>query len=349
MINKSRGIYCFNSEGIWSNQQLLKDCGIIPYLFYKNYGFHAVMVGAKSDNNYPYLNTYVKGLQMDFLPEDTLDARIHYVTSHINDIDILMLQGMYFQYTPLIDIYRQLRPDGKIYMATDANLIWIQNWSHHVKYLSQYLAKCDVVAASCRTTQQVMNIKFPITIELIRNGFYNFANADFSDVFDKKQDIILTVGRIGSAQKNNELLLEAFAAVADKIPEWKVRLVGSVEDSFERYIDEYFKKFPHLKDRVIFTGLIENKLDLMNEYKQAKIFAITSTYEGGTPNVIAEALYNGCYIVTSDIDGASDATNDGRCGKVFPIGDKNALIDILTDLCRDDVASVMHRGGGRSL
>ena len=33
-------------ERPWSNVELVKDCGLIPYLLYKNHGCDASMVGA---------------------------------------------------------------------------------------------------------------------------------------------------------------------------------------------------------------------------------------------------------------------------------------------------------------
>lgn len=56
-----RGVYCMSSTGNpkygggWNNQQLRKDCGLVPWLLAKNHGFRAVMVGMKCSTEYPYL------------------------------------------------------------------------------------------------------------------------------------------------------------------------------------------------------------------------------------------------------------------------------------------------------
>jgi glycosyltransferase involved in cell wall biosynthesis len=204
----------------------------------------------------------------------------------------------------------------------------------------RFLDQCDVIAASNKVIQKHLSMKWPYKIEYIPNGFYNFSNCDLNIDFSKKENVLLTVGRIGTDQKNNELLLEVFAKIADKIPTWSLRLVGGVEETFQAYIGNYFKKYPNLKDRVAFTGNISDRRQLMEEYKKAKIFALTSRWEG-TPNVTAEALYGGCYMVISSIDAAADAVDGGRCGQIFTNGDQ--LSSLLIQICHQP--ELLEKGG----
>ena len=57
MKDGRRGVYVVRSDGgTWANQQLLKDCGIIPYMLHKNHGFRAVMpIYADKMPDFPYL------------------------------------------------------------------------------------------------------------------------------------------------------------------------------------------------------------------------------------------------------------------------------------------------------
>ncbi len=318
--------------GGWNNQQLLKDCGLVPYLLHKNHGFRSVLVGMKFDAAYPYLE-YVRGVELDFLPKDTLQARLAYVDAHAADMDLLILYGAYLDYLPLVERYRSLRPDGKIYLATDMNIAWADRLPHEEPAYKKFLHSCDVISASCRATQKYLAAKWSVPVDLIRNGWYNFFGVKFDDV--PKENIILTVGRIGSNQKQNHVLLEAFAKVAEALPDWSVRLVGGVEESFKPYVEKYFAAHENLRGRVTFTGLIQDKAALMDEYKRAKIFCLTSNFEGA-PNVAAEALFGGDYIITSAVDAAGDLTDEGNCGVVFPIGNVDALAEIFAEVCRND-------------
>ena len=341
MQNGRRGAFVIASTGDpsigggWNNQQLLKDCGLVPYLLHKNHGFRSCLVGCKVDADYPYLKKYLRGLELEFLREDSLKARIDYIDAHAAEIDLLILYGAYPAYMPIVERYRQIRPDGKIYLATDMNIAWADRLPHEHPQYKKFLHSCDVVAASCRATQKYLSAKWSVPVELIRNGWYNFFGVDFKKVFDRKENVILTVGRIGTNQKQNHVMLEAFAKVADKLPAWTLRLVGGVEESFKPYVEKFFAARPDLKQRVIFVGLIEDKLKLIDEYKRAKIFCLTSNFEGA-PNVAAEALFSGDFTICSSIDAAGDMTDDGRCGKVFPIGNVDALAKIFLDVCRDD-------------
>lgn len=340
--SKTKNVYALPPyDDYWTNQMLLKDCGIVPYLLHKKYGYNAIMVGWKN-GEYPYLDTYLKGLQMEFLKEckgvrESVGELIRYVEMNSREMDILTLYGAHSSYFPVISFYRKLRPDGKIYMALDANTYWTGRIAWSNAEASHFFDICDVLATSGKKMQQYIAMKWPKwKIEYIPNGFFN-STAE-SIVVDEKQkeNILLTVGRIGTEQKANHVLLEAFAAVSEHIGEWKVHLVGAIDEQFKSYVHEYFKRYPHLREKVLFKGLLESKEELYHEYARAKIFILTSNLEGGTPNVFAEALFHGCYMITSEIDAAEDITNKGACGRTFPIGDSFALQQLLVDVCNND-------------
>lgn len=342
------GVYSMEGScGYWVNAQLTKDCGAVPYLFYKRYGYRAVMVSRRCPElTYPSLETAVKGMTLDFLPDDAdvRIAEIKYIIKHYQEMDIFVLYGPYPPYFPVLDTYRKLRPDGKVYLALDANPDWMDRMVL-TPALRKFMDQCDVIATSSKVMQKHLSMKWPYKIEYIPNGFYNFANCSLRVQFSKKENVLLTVGRIGIAQKNNELLLQAFAQIADKIPEWSLRLVGNIENSFQTYIETYFRNYPELKNRVIFTGNILDKRQLMEEYKKAKIFVLTSRWEGGTPNVIAEALYGGCYMVTAPIDAADDAVDGGRCGQIFTSDEQ--LAPLLVRICHQP--EILKKGGNNAV
>lgn len=337
------GVYCLAPASGWNNQQLTKNCGVLPYLFYREYGFHAVMAGVRN-GEYPALESYVKGLEMDFLSDASVETGQQYLLDHADDLDVLVLHGPFDYYLPLVDFYRKLRPDGRVYLELDLNIFSADRLNWERPEFLRFLSQCTVIGASCRRMQQYLSAKWPCVIDYIPNGFYNFARVDLQVGFTQKQNMILTVGRIGTEQKQNETLLLAFAAAADVLPGWQVVLAGSVTDSFRTWLQGFFSAHPELQNRVLLTGQIEDKAELMSWYRRAKIFALTSTLEGGTPNVAAEALYSGCYMITSEIDGVLDITDFGRCGKSFPIGDVAGLAEVLQCVCRNEILILQ---GGR--
>lgn len=331
---KQRGVYTIPPYPGWSNQQLTKNCGQVPYLLYKNYGFHAVMAGSKVDESYPYAE-YVKGMDIEFFSDSLMKTRLDYICKNASDMDLFILHGPDPMYIPMVRCYRAVRPDGKIYLELDPNSFRVDRILWDTEEFRYLLMQSDVIGSSSRKLQASLSRKWPCKVEYLPNGFYNFANLDMNVNFAEKEDIILTVGRIGTIQKDNELLLEAFARIYREIPSWSIRFVGSVEPAFLDCLQRYTVRYPGLKRRIHVVGLIQDKAVLMNEYRKAKIFALTSIYEGGTPNVIAEALYMGNYVVTSDIDASIDATDDERCGSIFPIRNVHLLAQKLLEICQN--------------
>jgi len=320
----------------WSNTQLLKECGLIPFMLHKNFGYKAVMVGENIDN-YSYLE-HLPGLEMDFLPNSkgegktVSDNSINYIEQNHQKMDALIMRGLYPTTCEVLQAYKQKRPDGKTYLYLDANGFWMDNIQWTFPLVFNTLTLCDVISTSCYKMTKYLNKKWtPFIVEHIPNGFFNASGEQIKKC--AKEDIILTVGRIGTAQKANQILLLAFAMIAHTIPTWKVRLAGPVEADFKEFTDTYFNSFPQLKTRVEFLGNITDKKKLYAEYAKAKIFALTSLSEGGAPNVTAEALFHGCYTITSNVDAAKDITNDENCGRIFNINDYEALAKIFSEVC----------------
>ena len=331
----SKKVVCLSfDEELWKNVHLMKDTGLVPYYFHKIYGYESVMVGANIDQ-YTYLDSYVKGLQMEFVKENTKEARYKYVVDNANEIDLLILVGAYHINLACAKAYKERNPRGKIYLQLDMNSLygeWLFQAHPELVELGDY---CDVIATSCSSTQRMMNLKLPWCVECVTNGYYDGFWGDIIPEFSEKDNLILTVGRLGTWQKATEVLLEAFAVAYENIRGWKLILIGSVDEGFESYIAEYYEKYPHLMDIVCFEGEIQDKATLVDWYMKAKIFVMPSRMEGGAPNVISEALRSGCVMAITKFDAYTDIIDDGRCGVASKIDDVEAYADVICRLCNE--------------
>ena len=128
-----------------------------------------------------------------------------------------------------------------------------------------------------------------------------------ADPIGTESRIILSIGRMED-QKNQALLLNAFAAVADEFPDWQLRLVGSGPLR------------PKLKQLVHELGLIGRAYlpdahpHVADEYRRAQIFAIPSTYES-FGLVTAEALqYRLPVVGLASCPGTNELVIDGQNG-----------------------------------
>jgi glycosyltransferase involved in cell wall biosynthesis len=101
----------------------------------------------------------------------------------------------------------------------------------------------------------------------------------------EKENIILFVGRIENLQKRVDLLMEIWKALHHELPDWEFWVVGDGDD--KSFMEKYCKD--NKLGRVQFFGQ-----DNPNEYyKKAKIFHMTSAFEG-FGNVLVEAQSYGC-------------------------------------------------------
>jgi len=335
---RKKTIVSISSEpnGAWFDAQFLKDCGVIPYLLHKNHDCDVTLVGVKPDA--PYTNDkYIPGVKIDCcLPDASPASKNRYILEYARDIDCLVLYGCYDdKYSDVAFLYKQLNPQGKVYLSLDANSAWMDRIQWDSPSYLRLMNNCDVIGASDRQMQSLLNEKWPWRIEYFPNGFYDFANGAVPRTLDEKENIILSVSRLGSPQKATAVLLEAFARIAEKVPNWKLKLVGTIEPAFQSFIDEYFIRFPELKSQVEFAGPIYDRLELYKTYKKAKIFALSSKWEGGAPNVIGEALNHGCATAVTKIDAYRDIIFDGRCGLASEIGDIDGFAGNLLHLCTD--------------
>src|SRR3712207_5332155 len=133
--------------------------------------------------------------------------------------------------------------------------------------------------------------------------------------FNEKENTILSVTRVGAEEKNTQMLIEAFTSIENiETLGWKLKIVGPIEEEFNEYINNYFKNNPKMKDIVSFTGAIQNREELFNEYKKAKIFSLTSNFESfGIAFIEAASL--GDVIISTDVGIAKELISKGKIGR----------------------------------
>ena len=147
---------------------------------------------------------------------------------------------------------------------------------------------------------------------------------------EPKENVIISVGKL-DGQKNQKLLINAFASIAEDFPEWKLVIYGEgrERDSLERLIqDSRFK----IQDKVSLPGRCETVIEEMNK---AKVFAFSSDFEGMS-NAILEAVSIGLPVVTTNVSGAAELVKDGEGGFVVPIRDEKALAVALRTILLDE-------------
>jgi glycosyltransferase involved in cell wall biosynthesis len=129
--------------------------------------------------------------------------------------------------------------------------------------------------------------------------------------------VILSAGRL-HPQKDYLTLLRAFKRVVQVHPARMIILgEGNELSQLTRLATAL-----GIADLVKFPGFLKNPYGYM---KRASVFVLSSAWEG-FPNVLLEALANGCPIVSTDCpSGPSEILGSGRYGRLVPVGDAKTM------------------------
>ena len=130
-----------------------------------------------------------------------------------------------------------------------------------------------------------------------------------------KENIVLFVGRLDLSQKRVDLLLEIWKKLHVQAPDWKFWVLG--DGAEKKNMEKYCRQ--NKLDRVQFFG----KVDPTEYYKKAKIFHMTSAFEG-FGNVLIEAQSYGCVPMLFDsYAAASDIVHHNQNGILIKAFDCN--------------------------
>ncbi|MEV5024278.1 glycosyltransferase family 4 protein [Sphingobium sp. LMA1-1-1.1] len=140
-----------------------------------------------------------------------------------------------------------------------------------------------------------------------------------------------TIGAVGRLvpQKGFDLLLDAFAHVAQRIPDWKLVIWG---EGPERAALERQRDRLGLADRVSLPGVTEKPGDWV---PRTDLFVLSSRFEGWGI-VVGEAMGAGLPVVSFDCQwGPAEMIEHDRSGLLVPNGDGAALGESIVALCND--------------
>lgn len=295
---------------------LYKEEGEIPYYFSREFGYDSILddyVGTDFNRQFRLVELH-RYKHFGFIKEIQLIFNLFSISKNI---DILCL--MHASPRSFVRACTYLLGGGKghIYIKLDAepsdtgNVFEYNNYQILKKIYFRVFGKMvDIITietdkAYQQTKHSIWKDYIGEKLFLMPNGFdteiLNELNISVNPV-SKKERIILTAGRIGTHQKNTELLLEILESV--DLKDWKVYISGPIMESFEETINQFYSRNPYLKDSVIFTGQIEQS-ELYELYNRARIFCLTSRHES-FGFVLSEAAYMNNYIITTDVGVAKE-------------------------------------------
>lgn len=328
-----------------TNNDLVKDVGMIAYIMAKYYDYDSKVVGCDIDLKGDYVDEFQKVLTLctlkRYFKNDNING-LFYLLKHAKEIDVLHI----FHFNPKknalwVWLYKFLNPKGVVYLKLDMRLASIEELEKRKKYTFGAMKKIDLISAESEVVRKGIEDIYQRDIKLIPNGYYDFTEMKKVSL-EEKENVIITVARLGTYPKATDILLEAFFNSASR-HSWNLRLIGSIEPSFEPYIKMFFEKHPEMKERIEFAGEIKDRELLNEEYSKARVFILPSRFEG-FPLVLPEAMKNGCYLIlSSKIPPAQELTDNGNCGLIVEPDNIEQLAEAIVKVCTenkswDDVA-----------
>jgi glycosyltransferase involved in cell wall biosynthesis len=146
---------------------------------------------------------------------------------------------------------------------------------------------------------------------------------------DPQARVILAAGRL-TQQKGFDLLIDAFGPVAERHPDWELRIYGG--GSHRKALAAQIER-AGLAGRARLMGVVDGLGPAMSE---ASVYALSSRFEG-FPMVLLEAMSKGLAVAAFDCpNGPSDAIEDGVDGRIVGPEDVPALTAALLELVEDE-------------
>ncbi len=140
----------------------------------------------------------------------------------------------------------------------------------------------------------------------------------------ERENNIINIGRL-YPQKNQKMLIEAFAEIKERYPKWKLIIYG---EGYLRKELEALTERLGVKDKVLLPGRNEKVID---EVAKSKVFCLSSDYEGMS-NAMIEALCVGTPVISTKVSGTDELIRDGENGLLVDIGDKDGLVQAFEKL-----------------
>lgn len=152
----------------------------------------------------------------------------------------------------------------------------------------------------------------------------NMKGSAGSALHTEKEKKIVSVGRL-IPQKNQKILIKAFANVVKEFPDYQLVIYG--EGSDRQILEELVKEL-EIQKNVLMPGSINA---LHEKMKSAELFVLSSDYEG-MPNALIEAMCLGLPVVSTKVSGATDLIQDGKNGFLVDCGNTEQLTEAMLEM-----------------
>lgn len=200
------------------------------------------------------------------------------------------------------------------------------------------LPRIDAFVFQSKGAKTFFNLSVQSRSTIIPNPVF-IRPEDYPDVNERRKAIV-TVGRL-HPQKNQRLLIDAFALISDQIPDYTLEIYGDgvLKEKLQKRINDL-----GLARRIFLKGASKHIHRLIYD---ASLFVLSSDYEG-LPNTLLEAMALGIPCISTDCKpgGARDIIKHGYNGEIVECGNKMALAQSINNVLNDRNKMEIYRRNG---
>lgn len=287
---------------------------------------------------------YAQQVAASHLGATTLDARgqhllaqLRHLTRHGRSVDLLNLYDLRPESLIIASWYKQLNPRGRVFIKTDMDQRAVDMLLAPSTRGRLYLKLLEHSAVDFFTveTRRIHDQVAPLfeamgkPLHIVPIGVDPPPVEALDEALTRKERLIVAVGRTGSQQKHNELLLEAFLRLPEAQTEgWRVVWIGEDEAGFRPRAEAMLASCPQRREQIVFIDHLHDRAELLDWYSRASVFALSSRWESfGT--VLVEGPSLGALPVSTRVGAAMDVTQDGALGFLCPPEDLDAFTQAL--------------------
>lgn len=335
-----------------SDVMVYKDAGMFLYSLAKYCNWHCTYAYFKTQEG-EFKNSsfseYVQSVcigSADAYREQVPLAK-QFIKAHAMDYDVIMFFNYGSTVWRLARLCKQVNPHIVVYSKLDMGLGGFSHFhkqgilanlkNRFERIKSQYV---DFFTVETKVFYEALkeNVVFRNRIEYLPNGVSLLdVNLNIENQYQKKENIILTVGRLGTYQKHNELLVDAVQHIPLQVlDDWKIYFVGPSTKEFEAYVNTFKSRHPEYADAIVMMGNVSDRTQLYELYRRAKIMCMTSRYEGFCIAVLEAMYFGACPVITNYGPNAVDVTDHQRIGCIVEDSTAQSVAENLITVMKDE-------------
>jgi len=217
--------------------------------------------------------------------------------------------------------------------------LWPGAWA--ARALNLQAAECEITVSKADCHQERRNII--LWPHKIRSLYHSILDENESIGGEERVPVILCLGTI-AWRKGQDVLIEAFARLAGRFPDWKLILAGRVMPELESTVRELAQE---VEAQVEFPGEIRDAQEVRSLMQRAAIFAMPSRSEGLGLS-LQEALFRGCACIGSRVGGIPELIEHESNGLLVSPHEPAALAVALERMMTDSALRQKFGEAGRA-